>query len=192
MTSFDYLQSSRPLRGLLHCCRLPARVRPSANALVCSCIIVAASWAIEANRLHQGLRIEDSYAEHYDAQVHVLAKAHVYEKRVQGIVDLDRRVRYIVASGTSAARRLAAIAADLPQNVWLTSVAPDSTGTSVEGRTSSFSALSMALRRLSRDSILGEPTLTNAQVEDNVVPNLAVRFSMHVADRSLENIHASP
>ena len=162
------------------------------SALICSCIIAAASWAIEANRQHDVLEIERNYAGRYEAQMQLLAKANVYGKRIRTLVELDHRVRSIVGSGTLTARRLAGIAGDLPQNVWLTSVAPDDVGVTVEGRAPNFSALSLALRRLSHDRDVGDSALMSAQVEDGTVPEIAVRFVMHITDRTTEQTHASP
>src|SRR5579864_2638457 len=187
MTSFDYLPNRFSVQNVLHSLRLLPRMGPPVNALVCSCIVVSALWAVEANRLHESLEIERGYSDRYEAQMQMLAKANVYSKRIRTLVDLDRRVRFIVGSGTLTARRLAGIAGDLPQSVWLTSVAPDDAGVVIEGRAPNFSALSLALRRLSDDRALGDPALTSAQIEDGAVPEIAVRFVMHITDKTVEN-----
>ena len=191
MTSFDYLPKRFSLRNLLYGFRLPRMGLP-VNALICSCIVVSASWAIEANRLNDSLAIERSYSDRYETQMQMLTKANVYSEKIRTLMNLDRRVRLIVGSGTLTARRLAGIAGDLPQNVWLTSVAPDDAGVVIEGRAPSFSAVSLALRRLSGDRAVGDPALTSAQVENGAVPEIAVRFVMHIADRTVENVHAAP
>src|SRR5260370_38363858 len=80
MTSFDYLPKRLSLRSILRRFGLLPRMGAPLSALICSCIIAAASWAIEANRLHAVLEIERNYAGRYEAQMQMLAKATVYAK----------------------------------------------------------------------------------------------------------------
>ncbi|HET9392954.1 MAG TPA: PilN domain-containing protein [Candidatus Rubrimentiphilum sp.] len=190
--TFDYLGRRWNLRTFLRRSGITRGARTSIGALICSCIVVAASWAIEANRLRESLQFERSLADRYEAQTRTLAQANVYSNKVQNLVRLDRRIRSIVGSGTSTARRLAAIAGDLPANVWLTSVVPDSLGLAVEGRAPNLAALGLALRQISRDRSIGDPALMSAQVEDGAAPDLAVRFTMHVTDGSVSSTNAFP
>lgn len=192
MTSFDYLGKRWNLRGILHRFRPKRGANASVNALICSCIVVGASWAIEAGRLRESVEVERGYGQRYETQMRMLAQANLYSRSVQSLVQLDGRIRSIASSGTSTAQRLAAIAGDLPGNIWLTSVAPDGVGIAVEGRAPSLSALSLALRRLSNDRSIGDPALVSAQAEDGAVPDLAIRFALHFSDRSPANATASP
>jgi Tfp pilus assembly protein PilN len=127
------------------------------------------------------LQVEESNAKHDAQQLSALSLAKVYEKRVRLLVDLDRRVRTIAASGTTAARRLAALSADLPANVWITSIAPDSNGITLDGRARDLTGLSDTLIRLNADVLFGQPSLLSAQVAATTAPSLALQFSLHVA-----------
>lgn len=181
LPSFDYLRSFPTLEEIVLSCRAPRPLRAACRALSYSCLFVLCAWAFESARLHRSAQAEQMNAKRYARQLDVLTAAKVHEKRARLLTELDRRVRAIAASGSVEARRLAALSADLPADVWVTSVTPDTTGVMLEGRTRDLTGLSNALVRLNADPLFSEPSLLSAQAATSAAAAVALRFSLHLA-----------
>jgi Tfp pilus assembly protein PilN len=180
-TSFDYLRPLPTLEEGLFSCRVPRPLRAACRALSCACLFAVCAWAFEGARLHQATQAEERNSKRYAEQRSVLVGASVHEKRARLLADLDRRIRVIAGSGTQAARRLAALSADLPGNVWITAITPDTNGVLLDGRTRDLTGLSNTLVRLDTDPLFTEPSLLSAQVTTTAVASLGLRFSLHLA-----------
>lgn len=131
--------------------------------------------------MHRAVQAERLNSDRYARQLSVMATERIYEKRVRTLTDLDRRVRTIAASGTLTARRLAALSTDLPANVWITAITPESGGVMLDGRTRDLNGLSDALVRLNADPLFANPSLLNAQITPAAVARLRLRFTLHIA-----------
>jgi len=178
--TFDYLRAAPTLEEALLLYRIPKQLQAACRALCCSVLFAMTAWVLEGARLDRAVRSEQLDADRYARQVSALSAQRVYEKRVQFLTDLDKRVRMIAESGTLAARRLAAVSADLPANVWITAITPDADGVMLEGRTRDLNGLSDALLRLNADPLLAKPALLNAQVTAGAAP-VGLRFTVHIA-----------
>ena len=182
--SFDYLRPSPSLEEVLFSCRVPKEMRASCRALCCSVLFALTAWVLEGARLHRALQFERADADRYSRQLSALNAERVYEKRVQALTDLDRQVRIIAESGTLAARRLAALASDLPGNVWVTAITPDAAGVMLDGQTRDLNGLSDTLVRLNADPFFLRPSLMSAQrMAATAVTPPGLRFTLHIAAR---------
>ncbi len=181
LSSFDYLRSMPTLEEALSSFRVPKSFQAACRALCCSCLFALSAWVFEGARMHRAVQSERLNASRYAQQLSELSAERVYEKRVRLLTDLDRRVRTIAESGTLAARRLAALSADLPKNVWITAITPDAGGVRLDGRTRDLNALSDALIRLNADPLFARPSLLSAQTTPPAAAPLGLRFTLHIA-----------
>lgn len=181
LTSFDYLQSVPTWAELASACRLSRPMRPALHALACCCLLTLCAVSLEVMRVQRAAQAEAIDARRYAQQLDELRVANVHAKQAKFLTDLDQRIRTIAASGTLAARRLAALADDLPSNVWITAITPDTNGLVLDGRTHDFTGLSDTLIRLNAEPLFVEPSLLNAQVVTPAATPLALRFSLHLA-----------
>lgn len=181
-SSFDYLRAYPTLEEIAFACRVPRPLRSACRALCYSSLFALCAWTLESVRLHRAAQVEQVNAKRYAQQLGVLAAAKIHEKRARLLTGLDRQVRAIAASGRTEARRLAALSADLPENVWVTSITPERTGVTLEGRTRDLTGVSSALVRLNADPLFSEPSLLSAQAARAAAAALGLRFSLHVGE----------
>jgi Tfp pilus assembly protein PilN len=178
---FDYLHSGRPLfvQRMLEF-RIPDRFFNALCALGGAIAFVTGAWTIEAYRLQEALKMQAVYQAHYDATQRELKQANVYYSRVRALVDLDRRVRGIAASGDADARTLADIANELPQHAWLTGISHDAGGLALEGRAKDLSVVSGVMRGLMRSKRLHNPTLETAAIDKEPGRAAQMKYEVHV------------
>lgn len=178
---FDYLHSARPLlvQRMLEI-RVPERFHTALFALVGSVIVIAGAWGIDAYRLRQALRVEAVYQQRYDETARALKKTNLYYDRVKELVDLDRRVRKIAASGDADARTLAEIANRLPPHAWLTGIAHDATGLALDGRAKDLGVLSRVMQGLMHAKHLRSPTLISAGLDKERGQDTAMKYEIHI------------
>lgn len=178
MIAFDYWTSPRAALLRVASWHLPARLRLAVTALCFSCGVVGAAWSLEAARLRAAVALENQSAQLRDAQATRLGAAQQYVLHVKRTMALDGEVRSIVSSGVLMARRLVALANDLPQNVWLSELTPQPDGMQLTGRSSGLPDIAKALSALARDRTAGEPIFGNAEVIANSGRLPRVKFSL--------------
>lgn len=180
MTSFNYLRSAHPdwLVRVLEF-RIPERTQPALMALVAAAFVVGGAWLLDEHRLTEAHRIESAYREKFMTSRRALEKMNLYYAQVQTLVALDKRVQDIAASGQADAQRLADVANVLPQRAWLTEIAHDSGGMTINGRAENLRVLSDVLRSLIRTRGIRNPTLAQAHAVGT--PNLKtlIEYTIH-------------
>lgn len=178
---FDYLHSARPLllRRIVET-RIPERFQTALLALIGSAAVIAGAWGIDAFRLREALRIEAVYQQRHDETARALHRTNVYYGRVKALVDLDRRVRTIAASGDTNAGTLAEIANVLPEHAWLTGISRDDTGLSLEGRAKDLAVLSAVMSGLMHAKHLGSPALVSAVLDRELGQETAMRYEIRI------------
>jgi Tfp pilus assembly protein PilN len=178
---FDYLHSARPLffQRLLEV-RVPGRLQNALLALGGSLAVIAGAWGIEAYRLGQAVRIEAVYQQHFDEADRELKQTNIYYDRVKALVDLDRRVHDIAASGDADARTLAEIANRLPEHAWLTGISHDASGLALNGRAKDLAVVSGVMQGLMRAKNLHSPTLVSATAEKEHGRGDGMKYEIHI------------
>lgn len=178
---FDYLHSAKPLvlQRLLEI-RVPERFQNALFALAGSCAVIGGAWGIDAYRLGAALQVQAVYQQRYDESAQRLKDTNLYYDRVKALVDLDERVRSIAASGDADARTLADIANGLPAHAWLTGIAHDATGLSLDGRAKDLGVLSSVMQGLMRAKELRSPTLVSAALDKMPGQETAMKYEIHV------------
>ncbi len=146
---FDFLRDGLPdaVEGVL-AFRLPRRLRTAAVALVTLLCVLAACAAFESVRTNAATAIESREQSRLDLAKDRLAAANLELRDVTALLETDRRLRAMRASGTLAAMRLARIGNVVPRGVWLTSVQPSATGFDVDGEAVNLAALNRVLSNL--------------------------------------------
>lgn len=178
---FDYLHSPRSLyvaRVLEF--RIPERLLGGFFALVGALAVLAGAWGIQAYRLREALQLESVYSERHMQAARELQRTSVYYDRVRALVDLDRSVRRIAASGDADARTLAQVANHMPRHSWLTGISHDGTGLALEGHAKNFDVLSGVLQGLMHVRDLNEPTLVTASAEREEDQAAGLKYRIHV------------
>lgn len=178
---FDYVHSARPvfLQTLLEV-RVPERLHNALLALIGAVVVIGGAWGIDAYRLREALRVESVYQQRYDDSARRLQQTHVYYDRVKALVDLDRRVRSIAASGDADARVLAEIANRLPAHAWLTGISHDGTGMALDGRAKDLGVLSGVMHGLMQARHLHSPTLVSAVLDKVHGHDAAMKYEIHI------------
>lgn len=178
---FDYLHSARPLllQRVLET-RVPDRFHSALFALAGAVAVIAGAWVIDVYRLREALRVESVYQQRYEVAQSALKEANVYYDRVRALVELDRSVRHIAASGDADARTLAEIANQLPAHAWLTGISHDETGLALEGRAKDLSVLSGVMQGLMHAKDLRTPTLVSAALDKERGKATAMKYEIHV------------
>jgi Tfp pilus assembly protein PilN len=126
------------------------------------------------------LRIEAVYQERFDETDRALKRTNVYYDRVKALVDLDRRVHDIAASGDADARTLAEIANRLPQHAWLTGISHDAGGLALDGRAKDLGVVSGVMQGLMRAKHLHSPTLISATADKEHGHYAGMKYEIHV------------
>jgi len=178
---FDYLHSPKPmLVARILEVRVPERFHSALFALAGALAVVAGAWGIDAYRLREALRIQAVYQQHFDQADSALKQTDVYYGRVRTIVDLDRRVREIAASGDSDARTLAEIANGLPQHAWLTGISHDAGGLALDGRAKDLSVVSRVIYGLMQTRDLRSPSLVSVAADNEHGLYAGMKYEIHV------------
>jgi hypothetical protein len=146
---FDFLHDGLPdaVEGAL-AFRLPRRLRTAAVALVTLICVLAACAAFESVQMNAATAIESRERSRLDAAKDRLAAANLELNDVAALLETDRRLRAMRASGTLVAMRLARVGNVVPRGVWLSSVQPSATGFDVEGEAVNLAALNRVLSNL--------------------------------------------
>ncbi|HET9097475.1 MAG TPA: PilN domain-containing protein [Candidatus Baltobacteraceae bacterium] len=178
---FDYLHSARPLlvQRILDV-RVPDRFHSALFALIGSAAVIAGAWGIDAFRLREALRVEAVYQQRHDESARALRRTNVYYDRVKALIDLDRHVRQIAASGDADARTLAEIANRLPAHAWLTGISHDATGFALDGRAKDLGVLSSVIQGLMHAEHLRSPTLISAALDKERGRDTAMNYQIHI------------
>lgn len=178
---FDYLHSARPLfvRRILEI-RVSERFHSALFALVGAAVVIAGAWGIDVFRLKQALSVEAVYQERHDETERALQRTNIYYDRVKALVDLDRRVRKIAASGDADARTLAEIANRLPAHAWLTGISHDATGLALDGRAKDLGVLSGVMHGLMHAKHLRSPILVSASLDKERGQDTAMKYEIHI------------
>jgi len=176
---FDYWRDTPALEEIALVWQTAGPMRAACRALGFAFLFVLGIWSFESIRLHRAAAAERFNATQYSRQQNTLKTLRVREKQIRRLMDADDRVRTIVASGTVAARRLAALSNDLPETVWITAITPDANGMMLDGQAGDLSGVSNALDRLSEDPILGQPSLLSAQFGAGPAAG-GLRFTVHL------------
>jgi Tfp pilus assembly protein PilN len=146
---FDFLRDGLPdaIEGAL-AFRLPRRLRTAAVAMVALICVLAACAAFERARTNAATAIESRERSRLDVAKDRLAAANLELNEVAALLETDRRLRALRASGTLATIRLARIGNVVPRGVWLSSVQPSSAGLDVEGEAVNLAAVDRVLSNL--------------------------------------------
>lgn len=181
MNSFDYLRSARP-RWLLRlsAVRLSRDLQMPALALVCALLTLCGAWAIERARFRDAQRTEMLYRSRFEGSERRVKETHLYYDRVAKLVSLDRRVREIVASGDTDARRLAEIANALPVRLSVTSIARAGAAIDLEGEAQDLRVVGAAVRALERVRSVRDPSLTSVTAVSNKPRERRVKYAIRV------------
>jgi hypothetical protein len=149
MTRFDFLRDGLPdaVEGAL-ALRLPRRLRTAAVAMMTLICVLAACAAFESVRMNAATAIESRERSRLDLAKDRLAAANLELNDVASLLETDRRLRAMRASGTIVAMRLARIGNVVPRGVWLSSVQPSAAGFDVEGEAVNLAALDRVLSSL--------------------------------------------
>lgn len=178
---FDYLHPARPLlMQRIFEVSVPERFHSALFALIGSAIVIAGAWGIDAIRLREALRVEAVYQQRHDESARALKRTNVYYDRVKALVELDRHVRKIAASGDDDARTLAEIANRLPAHAWLTGISHDATGLALDGRAKDLGVLSRVIQGLMHTKHLRSPTLISAALEKERGRDAAMKYQIHI------------
>jgi len=149
VTRFDFLRDGLPdaVEGAL-AFRLPRRLRTAAVAFATALCVLGACALFEKARTNAAAAIESSERVRLDTAREHLAAANLELDEVNELLETDRRLHALRASGTLAAMRLARIGNAVPRGVWLSSVAPSATGIDIEGEAVDVGALNRILSNL--------------------------------------------
>lgn len=178
---FDYLHSSRSLYLVRFFeFRIPERLLGGFFAVIGAVAVVAGAWGIQAYRLREALQLESVYSERHMRAVRELQRTSVYYDRVRALIELDRAVRRIAASGDADARTLAQVANHMPQHAWLTGISHDGTGLALEGHAKNLDVLGGVLQGLMHVNDLNAPTLVAASAEREEDQSAGVKYRIHV------------
>lgn len=163
LTAFDYLHGERrPWFQSLCEPRIPERLQAPILAVALALLTAAASWAVEVYRLHSALDVERAYQIRLQDSERAVAATKVHLKGLEERAALDRRIVEIRESGGAEALRLTDIANHVPANAWLSAIAKDASGISIEGSAVDLRALAGAIDRLSRAREVRNPILLSA------------------------------
>jgi hypothetical protein len=181
LNSFNYLRSARPdwLRRLTDL-RVPERLHAALLGVVVATTFTCGACGIEQHRLSQARQHEVYNRQRFQRSLRALEKSRVYYDRVRALVNLDMRVRAIVASGHSSALLLAELANRLPQHAWLTSISRDESGTILEGQARDLDTIGDMLRSINGAGDLGVPTLMSAQVVPVRAGGALIKYVLHL------------
>jgi hypothetical protein len=146
---FDFLHDGLPdfVEAAL-AFRLPRRLRTAAVAMVTLTCVLAACAAFESVRTNAATAIESRERSRLEIAKDRLAAANLELNDVDALLETDRRLREVRASGTLATMRLARIGNVVPRGVWLSSVQPSAAGFDVEGDAVNLAALNRVLANL--------------------------------------------
>lgn len=178
---FDYLHSPRSLHlvRILEF-RIPERLLGGVFALIGAVALLSGAWGIQAYRLHEALQLESVYNGRRIQAARDIQRVSVYYDRVRALVDLDRSVRRIAASGDADARTLAQVANQMPRHAWLTGISHDDTGLALEGHAKNLDVLSGVLQGLMHVRELKKPVLVTASAEREDGLDAGVKYRIHV------------
>jgi Tfp pilus assembly protein PilN len=146
---------------------LDAAARRALLALLFACAFLAIAAGVERLRLAAALASavrEEARLQRADANVRTLRASIETVARMGAIA---RRVGEIQASGASRAREIAQIAAILPPDVWLTSLACEDTWITLKGGASDFKALGRAISRFAAVRTFEAPQLAGSRLHDS-------------------------
>jgi hypothetical protein len=178
---FDYLHAPRPLLFTQLCALcVPPRLQAPFAALAAAVMIVGGAWGIDAYRLLYTLHVEEAYRQRYEQTQQALKRANLYYDRVRRIVELDRAVRDIAASGDANARMLAELARDLPPHAWLTGISNEGNGLALQGRAKDLSVVSGVMQGLLRSKRLHDPVLISAALNEAQQRDTTMTYEIQV------------
>ncbi|MDQ2871526.1 MAG: PilN domain-containing protein [Candidatus Eremiobacteraeota bacterium] len=181
LTGFDYLHDARPVWLMrLYAMRVPAYLHNAASALFCAIVIVLGAWGIEVNRLHVALTTQQLFEVRFEASRTEMERTNVLYDRLKRLAGVDRQVHDIERSGDLDARRLAEIADRLPTHAWLTSIARDDSGLTLEGRARDLAVIGRTVRALATGRFIGNPVLLSATADSDAGGHPLMRYQLHV------------
>jgi Tfp pilus assembly protein PilN len=186
MNAFNFLERA-PASFAARLAEFPldAAARRALLALLFVCAFLAISAGVERFRLAAALASaerEEARLQRADANVRTLRTSIEIVARMGAIA---RRVGEIQGTGAARAREIAQIAAILPRDVWLTSLACDETGVTLKGGASDFEALGRAISRFSEVRAFDAPQLAGSGLHDSErLEGSYVDFELRLRERA--------
>lgn len=186
MNAFNFLEDAPvPLSARLAEFELGAAGRRALLGLFFSVVCLALAVGVERLRLSNSFELErrqEARLQNADESVRALR---ISLETVARLSAVARRVRSMQASGAGRAREIAEIAASLPQDVWLTSLARDDGGVTLKGGARDFAALGRTIARLSAIPAFAKAQLIGSRLRDpERFETSAVDFELNLQERA--------
>lgn len=186
MNAFNFLERApASFAARLAAFELSSGARHALRALFFTVALLALAVGVERARLRSALAVaqrEETRLLRANESVRTLRASIETVTRLSAIA---RRVGELQQSGAERAREIAGIAARLPSDVWLTSLACDSSGVTLKGGARSFEALGRATVRLTAAQTLEAPQLVASRLRDSDgFAGSNVDFELHMRERA--------
>jgi Tfp pilus assembly protein PilN len=164
---------------------LTPNARRALLGLLFAVILLAVAMGIERIRFSRALEAaqrEEARLLRADESVRTLRTSIETVSRMSAIA---KRVHEVRQSGAGRAKEIAAIAAEIPNDAWLTSLARDDAGVTLKGGARDFEALGRAVASLSADRTFAAPELVSSRLRDpERFAGSTVEFELHMRERA--------
>ena len=186
MNAFNFLERvPASFAARLAAFELSFGARRALLGLFLTVAFLAVAVGIERARLGSTLAVaqgEEARLLRADESVRTLRASIETVTRLSAIA---RRVGELQQSGAARAREIAGIAAQIPSDVWLTSLACDDAGVTLKGGARTFEALGRATARLTAAQTLEAPQLVGSRLRDSDrFAGSSVDFELHMRERA--------
>lgn len=182
MIAFNFLKREQPaaIRDVLSK-RFPKALRTPVLVMAAAVTVVCGAYVIEAERLQSAVALQRTYEARYKQSEALVAQRKIRFMQLQRMVRLDERIHEMEFSGYEDARRLAEIGNRLPARSWLTSIARDSDGITLEGNAETLTALSRTLHALASAKHVANPALLSvALATSDGSRTQSLKYALHV------------